>query len=268
MLATAGLLSQGGQHGPTTTAIPADGQWNPNPGNGPRAAVGAASQPVHHPSHVRLVHDVILHADGLLLGRVARPCAPQAAPGDRPVRIDLFQSGDRVATAVAADDGSFSAAGLAGGIYQVAVSSNGDMAWSLLRVWTPTAAPPTAQPVASVWLPGAFEGGRSVAAVSKFPEGVWELGAQHASHFPEGHTPPGPSAPTEQGPALSGQYRIAGHSRLPEITRAQHRAARSVVVPAVTAAAIAAGAIAAPIIYKDAKRDSFIPATKDSPASP
>ncbi len=174
-------------------------------------------------SDSRLVDDVVLHADGLLLGQVIAVGSRQTARGVGPVRIELFQHRARVATAVADRHGSFAIGGLAGGFYQLAVSGRSGTVRKLVRLWTPTAAPPHAQVVTTVRMSEASggDGGRSSTA-----------------------------------------------SMFPGICRAQGPASRRAVWSAVTTTAIAAGAIAAPVIYKDLKRDSFIPATQESPASP
>jgi len=53
-----------------------------------------------------------------------------------------------------------------------------------------------------------------------------------------------------------------------QVVRAQNSAMRLAVKQVVTTTAIVAGAVSVPIIYKDVKRDSFIPATEDTAASP
>jgi len=164
------------------------------------ALVPIAARAQKLPADDAAVMDVILRADGILIGRVVDPGEARAPDRLAGLPVKLIAGRQTAATAITGPGGWFGFRGLVPGMYRLDVGEPNLIGWRLARVWSQDTAPPRAA-----------------------SEALLSLGA----------------------PLVRGQY----SAPLPIMNLRQ----------AATITAIAAGAIAAPVIYNNARSDNRIP---------
>jgi len=136
----------------------------------PQLALGADTFQPSQSALNTAVRDVALQTDGLLKGQVLDM---QGAPVPG-IPVVVVRQGKPIATTKTGADGSFSVAGLSGGVYQIVTAQGG----AVYRLWAPRTAPPGATASALI-VNGdtVVRGGMGGGGLIGFLANPWVLGA-------------------------------------------------------------------------------------------